>query len=81
MHAPPPGRVKPVLVIVAIIVVLVVALELLGRRLPAFHSIARDVVVVVVTLGIVALIRSLLPRREQRRHGERRHAEERRHRA
>ena len=81
MHALPPGRVKHVLVIIATTAVLGLALELLGRRLPAFHAIARDAIVVVVTLGVVALIRALLPRREQRRHGDRRHPEERRHRA
>lgn len=78
MHAPPPGRVRPVLFIFAIAAGLVLVLEFLGRRLPAFHALTRDAVMIVVALGIVGLIRSMVPRREQRRHGERRHLPERR---
>jgi hypothetical protein len=78
MHAPPPGRVRPVLVIFTMVAALVLVLEMLGRQLPAFHALARDTTVIVVAIGIVGLIRALLPRRSQRRHGERRHMPERR---
>jgi hypothetical protein len=66
------------LIIIAVVLAIAVGLELLGRRAPAFHALSRDAITVVIAIGIVGLIRSLVPRREQRRRGDRRRSRERR---
>jgi len=78
MNRLPPGRLRPILVIVAIVVAIALGLEMLGHRLPALHSLLRDAITIVIAIGIVAVIRSLVPRREERRTGDRRHRDERR---
>ena len=78
MNRLPPGRLRPILIIVAIVVAIALGLEILGRRLPALHSLLRDAITIVIAIGIMGVIRALVPRREERRRRDRRHRDERR---
>ena len=76
----PTGRIRRVVVIVLVTVAVVVALELVARFSPALGAMMHGAMGAVVIVALVFLIRSLTPRYHQRRHGERRHEPDRRHR-
>jgi len=66
------------LIIIAVVLAIALGFELVGRWASAFHALSRDAITIVIAIGIVGVIRSLLPRREQRRRGDRRRSRERR---
>jgi hypothetical protein len=76
----PWGRFRHIGSVVLVTAAAVIVLRQVSRWAPAFAGLLAPAVVVIVVLGLIVLIRGLVPRREQRRHAERRKHSERRHR-